>query len=96
MRVARRTLEMLALALAMMIASGCASFRVPAIDPSGDLMWLEVLALAQIGDKDQAFAVMGRFYAAHPEQRAFAARDETWWLEGLKDDPRYRRLVGAS
>jgi serine/threonine-protein kinase len=66
-----------------------------AIDPGGDLIWLEVLARAQLGDKDRAISLYGRYLSAHPQVRAFASRDETWWFTPIKDDPKYKALVGA-
>jgi serine/threonine-protein kinase len=65
------------------------------IDPGGDLLNLEMLARAQLGDKERAIALLGRYLASHPQQRPFAAHDETWWLEPLHDEPRYKALVGA-
>jgi hypothetical protein len=65
------------------------------IDPGGDLIWLETLARAQLGEKDRAISLYGRYLAAHPQVRAFAARDETWWFAPLRDEPRYKALVGA-
>ena len=65
------------------------------IDPGGDLVWLEVLARGQLGDKDRAISLYGRYLAAHPQVRAFAARDETWWFTPIRDDPKYKALVGA-
>ena len=65
------------------------------IDPGGDLIWLETLARAQLGDKDRAISLYTRYLALHPQVRAFAARDETWWFAPLRDEPRYKALVGA-
>jgi serine/threonine-protein kinase len=64
------------------------------IDPGGDLVYLEALARAQLGDNERAISLLGRYLASHPQQRAFASRDETWWLEPLHDEPRYKALVG--
>jgi hypothetical protein len=32
----------------------------------------------------------------NPQQRAFAAADKSWWLEGLRSDPRYQALVKSN
>ncbi|MDB4883614.1 MAG: protein kinase [Gemmatimonadetes bacterium] len=66
------------------------------IDPGGDLLWLEVLARTQLGEKDRAISLYGRYLAAHPQLRAFASHDETWWFTPLRDEPRYKALVGGS
>ena len=65
------------------------------IDPGGDLMYFEVLARAQLGEKDRALALLGKFFASHPQQRKFAGREESWWLESLRDEPRYKALIGT-
>jgi hypothetical protein len=37
-----------------------------------------------------------QFYANNPQARAFAKSDGTsWWWDGIRDDPRYKALVGA-
>jgi serine/threonine-protein kinase len=66
------------------------------LDPGGDLLYLEAMARIQLGEKDRAISLMGRFFAAHPQQRAFAARDESWWFAPLLNDPGYRALIGAT
>jgi len=65
------------------------------IDPTGDLIYLESMVRAQLGEKDRAISLFGRYLAARPNLRAYAARDETWWLTSLHDEPRYKALVGA-
>jgi len=66
------------------------------IDPAGDLIKLEAIARAQLGEKDEAITLLGRYLAAHPQQR-FVEKglDESWWFQSLQDDPRYKALVGA-
>ena len=68
----------------------------PQIDPAGELTYLEAIVRAQVGDKDDAIRLITRFLAANPQQRAFAGHDESWWLDNLRDDPRYRALVGPA
>ena len=47
------------------------------------------------GDKDQAIRALTRFFANNPQQRAFAKSDESWWFDPIRDDPRYKALVGS-
>jgi hypothetical protein len=65
-----------------------------AVDPGGDLIQFEMFARAQLGEKDRALSLFGRYLASHPQQRAFAKNDESWWLESLRDEPRYKALLG--
>ena len=66
------------------------------LDPSGDLTYLEAMARSQLDEKDKAISLLGRYFAAHPQQRAYAGKDESFWWKPLQDDPRYRSLVGST
>ena len=66
-----------------------------AIDPGGDLIQFEMFARAQLGEKDRTLALLGRYLASHPQQRQFAKNDDSWWLESVKDEPRYKQLTGS-
>jgi len=66
------------------------------LDPSGDLVYLEAMARSQLGEKDKAISLLSRYYAAHPQQQRYAAKDESFWWKPLKDDPKYQALVGAA
>jgi len=65
----------------------------PQIDPTGELTNYASIVFAQSGHKDAAIALVARFLAANPQQRAFAAKDESWWLKDLRSDPRYQALL---
>jgi len=65
----------------------------PQIDPRGELTNLATIIYAQSGDKDAALELMAKYFAANPQQRAFAANDKSWWLQDLRSDPRYQALV---
>ena len=58
-------------------------------------MYLEIGARAQLGQKDRALALLGKYLASHPQQRAVAAQDQWWWLDPLRNEPRYKALVGS-
>lgn len=68
----------------------------PQIDPAGELTYLEAIVRAQLGDKDDAIRLLTRYLAANPQQRKFAGHDESWWLDDIRDDPRYKALVGPA
>jgi eukaryotic-like serine/threonine-protein kinase len=65
------------------------------LDPSGDLVYLEAMARSQLGEKDKAISLLSRYFAAHPQQQRYAAKDESLWWKPLKDDPKYQALVSA-
>ena len=67
----------------------------PSVDPTNDLMYLEVAARNVMGDRDEALRLLGRFLATNPQDRESIARDETWFYRGLRDDPRFVALVGT-
>jgi TolB-like protein/tetratricopeptide (TPR) repeat protein len=74
-------------------ALAAASQGNPSIDPPGELTNLATIVYAQAGDKDTALELLARYFAANPQQRAFAAKDKAWWLEELRKDPRYQALI---
>jgi TolB-like protein len=67
----------------------------PTIDPTNDLMYLEVAARNVMGDREEALRLLGRYLATNPQERESVARDETWFFKGLRDDPRFKTVVGT-
>ncbi|HEV2672775.1 MAG TPA: serine/threonine-protein kinase [Gemmatimonadales bacterium] len=67
----------------------------PSVDPTNDLMYLEVAARNIVGDRAEALRLLGRYLATNPQERASLARDDTWFFKGLRDDPRFVALVGT-
>ncbi|HEU5262790.1 MAG TPA: protein kinase [Gemmatimonadales bacterium] len=65
------------------------------IDPSRDLVYIEAMLRNMLGDRDEALSLVGTYLATNPQDRATMAKDETWWWRGLRDDPRFQRLVGS-
>jgi hypothetical protein len=57
-------------------------------------MYLEVAARAQLGQKDRALALLGKYLAAFPQQRETTSDDKSWWMEPLRNEPRYKALLG--
>ncbi len=64
-------------------------------DPDRELAYFEALVRAMLGDRDEAFRLLGTYIAVNPQVRASMARDETWWLRDLRKDSRYRALAGS-
>ena len=67
----------------------------PTVDPTNDLMYLEVAARNVMGDREEALRLAERYLATNPQDRESFARDQTWFFKGLRDDPRFKALVGT-
>jgi serine/threonine-protein kinase len=66
------------------------------VDPTHDLAYYEAMVRAQLGDKDQALTLLGTYVASNPQMRSGLAKDQTWPLEPIRSDPRYKTIVGSS
>lgn len=64
------------------------------VDPKGELMALEALALTFLGERDQAISSLERYLTANPEHRAGFAKATSWWWRDLQREPRIKELVG--
>ena len=67
----------------------------PTVDPTNDLMYLEVAARNVMGDRAEALRLLKTYVATNPQERESLARDETWFFRGLRDDPQFKALVGT-
>jgi eukaryotic-like serine/threonine-protein kinase len=65
------------------------------LDPPRELVSFEAIVHIILGDKDEAIRLLGRYFASNPQQRSAQDRDESWWYQSLKGDPRYEALVGT-
>ncbi|HEU4473618.1 MAG TPA: protein kinase [Gemmatimonadales bacterium] len=65
------------------------------IDPTRDLAYYEAMLRGQLGDRDEAFRLLGTYLAANPQRRDGVARDETWTMRELRSDPRFATVVGT-
>jgi serine/threonine-protein kinase len=63
------------------------------VDPSRDLVYLEVALRNILGDRAEALHLLTLYLATNPQERAGVANDHTWWFAGLRDDPRFQALV---
>jgi serine/threonine-protein kinase len=78
----------------------------PQIDAAFELVKMEAQARAVLAseasnpraaeDKDEAIRLLTRFWATNPQLRALAKSDESWWWDSVKDDPKYKALVGLA
>ncbi len=66
------------------------------IDPRGELVYLAAIVHSQLGDRRQAFALLGRLARRRASAKAQLSTDKTWWLRDLRADPRYGALTGRS
>ncbi len=66
------------------------------VDPARELPYFEAIVRTFLGDMDEAINQLSIYLAANPNQRATFATDEHWWFEDLRDDPRWKSLVGTS
>jgi serine/threonine-protein kinase len=67
----------------------------PQTDPATELPIIEAKVWVQLGDKDQAIRALTKFFANNPQIRQFAKADDSWWWDPIRDDPRYKALVGS-
>jgi TolB-like protein len=66
------------------------------VDPTHDLAYFEAVLRTQLGDKDEAFKLLGTYLAANPQRRDGIANGDAWDLRDLRSDPRFATVVGTS
>jgi serine/threonine-protein kinase len=67
----------------------------PTIDSNRNLAELAAHVYAFLGDKDEAIKQLTIFVAANPGVRESMQSEDAWYFRDLKDDPRYKALVGS-
>jgi TolB-like protein/tRNA A-37 threonylcarbamoyl transferase component Bud32 len=65
------------------------------IDPTRDQALIESLVRVILDDKDEALRLLSTYLATNPQFRASLARDQTWWFQSIRDDPRFKALAGT-
>jgi hypothetical protein len=65
-------------------------------DPTRETAYLEAIVRTMLGESDEAVRLLSTFLAVNPQQRRSLAQDDTWWFAPLRDQPAFRRLVGAA
>jgi serine/threonine protein kinase/TolB-like protein len=65
------------------------------IDPSRDLLIDEAVVRLILQDKDEALKLLKQYLVANPGHRQGMAETQSWWWRDLKNDPRYKEMVGS-
>jgi serine/threonine-protein kinase len=65
------------------------------IDPSRDLLIDEAVVRTILADKTEALRLLKVYLVANPDHRKGMAETQSWWWRDLKNDPRYREMVGT-
>jgi hypothetical protein len=65
------------------------------LDPTRELAFLESLVRILVDDRDEALRQLSTYVATNPQFRASLAKDQTWWFQSLRDDPRFKALTGT-
>jgi serine/threonine-protein kinase len=66
----------------------------PQIDPSRDLLIDEAVGRVILGDKNEALDLLKQYLVANPDHRVGMANTQSWWWRDIKNDPRYKQMVG--
>jgi serine/threonine-protein kinase len=65
-------------------------------DPSGEVMGLEALVLAQLGDTEAAIQQLQRYIAEHPDHIVGFKKANFWWWNSLREDKRFRDILALA
>jgi serine/threonine-protein kinase len=68
--------------------------RTPAADPAQELLSVEAYQRILLGDRDEAIALLKRYAAANPGHFE-PGQDIGWQWRELRNDPRFKALIGA-
>ena len=67
----------------------------PTIDPEHELMGVEAIARAQMGDDNGAIALLKRYVAMNPTHSFQRGGTLHWWWRGLERHPQFREVIRA-
>lgn len=68
----------------------------PEVDPVRELAYTESVVQTWLGDYEEALRLLGLYLAANPSEVESLAKDQTWYLEDLREQPGFRTLVGQA
>jgi len=63
------------------------------VDPNRELQYFEAAVRNRLGDRAEALRLLQLYLAVNPQDRTSLANDQSWWWQGLHEDPRFKRLV---
>ncbi len=66
------------------------------VDPRGELVGYEAFIRTLIGDNEEAIQLLQQYLTANPEHREGFVKLNSWWWRGLREDPRFRELMGTA
>jgi TolB-like protein len=62
------------------------------VDPTRELAYFEAILRSWVGDVEEALRLLSLYLATNPELRTAGDEEDSWWFEGISDDPRYQQL----
>jgi serine/threonine-protein kinase len=66
------------------------------LDPGREVVFQEVVVRGILGDREEAFRLLNTFIASNPGLLSSMSKDaESWELRSLRQDPRWRTLIGS-
>ncbi|PYP18399.1 MAG: hypothetical protein DMD52_02240 [Gemmatimonadetes bacterium] len=65
------------------------------LDPERELLSFEAFARTLLGDREGALRLLTEQIAANPQHRVGLARFSHWWWRELRDDSRFKALLGT-
>jgi len=68
----------------------------PDVDPEAELLSYQAFAYLLLGDREEALHLLKEQIAANPAHRVGYARSTHWWWRDIKDDPRFKQLIGTA
>src|SRR2546421_3307276 len=68
----------------------------PDIDPESELLGFQAFAYLLLGDRDMTLRLLKQQVAANPAHRVGLARSGHWWWRDIRDDTRFKQLVGTA
>jgi eukaryotic-like serine/threonine-protein kinase len=65
------------------------------LDPTRDLALLEAYVRVLLDERDDALRLLSTYIASNPQFRASLAKDQSWWFQSLRDEPRFKALAAG-